>query len=244
MKRIGFAYNPTNEQALELRERATGWCSVRAIDSWALPAGDTVGLVAELPTTDALVVLGGDGTFLRAAQASAAIDVPILGINCGKVGFLSKAESHAMELVLGLLAEGAWSLEPRMVLEVRLMPGGDPSKATTHVALNEAAVVRGSLARVVRLEVNVDSSHVATWIADGLVVSSPTGSTGYSFSAGGPILDPDQPESCGHVHRGVPVGRADLCRGTRALRARACAGCIRLSGQHRRPRRCAPEGGR
>jgi NAD+ kinase len=190
VKRIGFAYNPTNEQALELRERATGWCSVRGIDSWAAPSGDFAQLSAELPATDALVVLGGDGTFLRAAQGSATADVPILGINCGKVGFLSKAESHVMESVLGQLVEGAWTIEPRMMLEVRLLPGGDEAGATTHLALNDAAVVRGSLARVVRLEVNVDSSHVATWTADGLVVSSPTGSTGYSFSAGGPILDP------------------------------------------------------
>jgi NAD+ kinase len=190
MKRIGFAYNPTNEQALELRERATGWCSVRGIESWASPAGDLHRVVGHLSATDALVVLGGDGTFLRAAQGAAAVDVPILGINCGKVGFLSKAESHAMESVLGHLVEGAWTIEPRMMLEVRVLPDGDESRAVTHLALNDAAVVRGSLARVVRLEVNVDESHVATWIADGLVICSPTGSTGYSFSAGGPILDP------------------------------------------------------
>ena len=190
MKRIGFAYNPTNEQALELRERATGWCSMRGIDSWASPAGDVGALVSRLPGTDALVVLGGDGTFLRAAQGSAQVDVPILGVNCGKVGFLSKAESDVMESVLGQLVDGAWTIEPRMMLEVRLLPGGDRDRASTHLALNDAAVVRGSLARVVRLEVNVGPSHVATWIADGLVVSSPTGSTGYSFSAGGPILDP------------------------------------------------------
>ena len=190
VKRIGFAYNPTNEQALELRERATGWCSVRGIDSWASPAGDLDALVRELPGTDALEVLGGDGTFLRAAQGAALVDVPILGVNCGKVGFLSKAESDVMESVLGQLTEGTWSMEPRMMLEVRLLPDGDESRTQTHLALNDAAVVRGSMARVVRLEVNVDASHVATWIADGLVVSSPTGSTGYSFSAGGPILDP------------------------------------------------------
>jgi len=190
VKRIGFAYNPTNEQALELRERATGWCAMRGLESWASPAGDIETLVTELPGTDALVVLGGDGTFLRAAQGSALVDVPILGVNCGKVGFLSKAESENMEGVLGQLVDGAWTIEPRMMLEVRLLPGGDERRASTHLALNDAAVVRGSMARVIRLEVNVGRSHVATWTADGLVISSPTGSTGYSFSAGGPILDP------------------------------------------------------
>lgn len=190
MNRIGFAYNPTNEQALELRERAMGWCAVRGIDAWASASGDTERMSAHMTGTDALVVLGGDGTFLRAAQGAAAADVPILGINCGKVGFLSKAESDATESVLGLLVDGAWTIEPRMMLEVRLLPGGDEARTVTQLALNDAAVVRGSLARVVRLEVSVDASHVATWIADGLVVASPTGSTGYSFSAGGPILDP------------------------------------------------------
>jgi NAD+ kinase len=91
--------------------------------------------------------------------------------------------------VLGLLVNDDYTVESRMTLEARLRrrSGDDPD---VHVALNEAAVVRGSQARVVRLEVTVDASHLATWVCDGMVVSSPTGSTGYSFSAGGPILDP------------------------------------------------------
>jgi NAD+ kinase len=136
------------------------------------------------------VVLGGDGTFLRAAQSASTHDVPILGINVGKVGFLSKAESEDMEVVLGLLVGGGYRIEPRMMLDVRLLPRGTDTGAFSYVALNEAAVVRGAQARVVHLEVSVDASHVVSWTADGVVVSSPTGSTGYSFSAGGPILDP------------------------------------------------------
>jgi NAD+ kinase len=190
MKRIGFAFNPTNEAVLELRERAIGWCKVRSIDAWASQSGDYEALVRELPTTDALVVLGGDGTFLRAARAVAAVDVPILGINSGKVGFLSRAEPQHLEAVLEGLVAGAWDLEARMMLEATLWPGGKDSGGETHVALNDAAIVRGASARVVRLEVIIESSHLATYIADGVVVSTPTGSTGYSFSAGGPILDP------------------------------------------------------
>ncbi len=189
VRRIGFAFNPTNEQAVSLRGLALAWCDARGIDAWAAEAGDTAA-DACMPGTDALVVLGGDGTFLRAAQAAYAHDVPILGINSGKVGFLSKAESGDMESVLGGLVAGAWAIESRMMLDVRLLPGGAEEGGITYTALNEAAVVRGAQARVVRLEVSVDASHVATWTADGLVVSSPTGSTGYSFSAGGPILDP------------------------------------------------------
>ena len=96
--RIGFSYNPTSEQAVELRERAEGWCRMRGLEQWAAPSGDLDTPRRELPTTDVLVVLGGDGTFLRAAQAVAEIDVPLLGVNLGKVGFLSKAEANELDL--------------------------------------------------------------------------------------------------------------------------------------------------
>ena len=200
--RIGFAYNPTFEAATELSARAAGWCRVRGIDDWQLPSGDTAALVRELPSTDVLVVLGGDGTFLRAAMAVAEVDVPLIGINLGKVGFLSKAEAGDMEAVLGTIADGRYTLESRMVIEGRIRRGGttgDTARPAADasvpdddrlVALNDIVVARGSLARVCRLDVAIDDTHLATFIADGLIVASPTGSTGYSFSAGGPILDP------------------------------------------------------
>lgn len=190
MRRIGFAYNPTNDLAAELAERLTAWCRARGVATYAHEAGDLDRLVAALPETDLLAVIGGDGTFLRAAQAVARVDVPILGLNCGKVGFLSKAEDEEGEGVLTRVLEGRWRIEERLVLRATLLPGGREQSARSWHALNEAAVVRGAQARVVRLEVSVGGTHMATYIADGLVVSSPTGSTGYSFSAGGPILDP------------------------------------------------------
>jgi NAD+ kinase len=187
--RIGFAYNPTSDDALELRERAAGWCHMHGIDHWASPAGETADLLDELRRTDVLVVLGGDGTFLRAAQSIAEVDVPILGINLGKVGFLSKAEADELEGVLEKLRTGAYTVRDRMALTGQILQAGRTPDGT-FTALNDIVVARGSLARVVRLDVTIDESHLATFVADGLVVSSPTGSTGYSFSAGGPILDP------------------------------------------------------
>lgn len=189
VRRIGFAYNPTKEQALELRERAGGWCQMRGLDHWAAPAGDLEAHERELPTTDVLVVLGGDGTFLRAAQSVALVDVPILGVNLGKVGFLSKAEAHELEVVLEKLVAGRYAIRERMALTGSILPAGRPSE-DAFTALNDIVIARGSLARVVRVDVTIDESHLATFVADGLVVASPTGSTGYSFSAGGPILDP------------------------------------------------------
>jgi NAD+ kinase len=189
VRRIGFAYNPTNEAADELRDRAEGWCGVRGLDHWSAPSGDLDRLVAELPTTDVLVVLGGDGTFLRAARAVAEVDVPLLGVNLGKIGFLSKVEADDLEATLAQIAEGQFAVDERMTLRGVIRPAGRPG-GREFFALNDVVVARGALARVVRLDVAIGPSHLATFIADGLVVASPTGSTGYSFSAGGPILDP------------------------------------------------------
>jgi NAD+ kinase len=191
MERIGFAYNPTIEAALELRERAAGWVEMSGLRHWATAAADRDALIRELPGTDALLVLGGDGTFLRAASAVIEVDVPLLGINVGKVGFLSKVEAGAIERVLGQLVGGDYAIESRMALEGRILRGGEETpNGERLLALNDIVVARGSLARVVRLAANIDGSHLATFVADGLVIASPTGSTGYSFSAGGPILHP------------------------------------------------------
>ena len=191
IKRIGFAYNPTMDAAVELSARAAGWCKLRGIGEWQAPSSETESLLLELATTDLLVVLGGDGTFLRAARAVAEVDVPLLGINLGKVGFLSKAEATDFEAVLELIAAGDYRIDERMALEGRILRGGPAAaEPTRHFALNDIVIARGSLARVCRLDVEIDDSHLATFIADGLIVASPTGSTGYSFSAGGPIVDP------------------------------------------------------
>jgi NAD+ kinase len=198
VERIGFAYNPTNEATVELAARAAGWCRVHGIDQWQSQSSDYDTLLRELPTTDALVVLGGDGTFLRAARAVAEVDVPLLGLNLGKVGFLSKAEAAELEPVLEKIAAGEYAIDERMVIEGRILrgssgsggDGGGPIEPQQHIALNDIVIARGALARVCRLDVSIDGTHLATFIADGLVVATPTGSTGYSFSAGGPILDP------------------------------------------------------
>jgi NAD+ kinase len=189
-KRLGFAYNPTNDAAVELRERAAGWCRIRGVEHWAAPSGELATLLEELPTTDILVVLGGDGTFLRAARAVAEVDVPILGVNLGKVGFLSKVEANELEGILAQLVAGEFKIHERMTLQARILAGGSSGGEFDHFALNDVVVARGALARVCRLDVTIDRSHLATFVADGLVVASPTGSTGYSFSAGGPIVDP------------------------------------------------------
>ena len=190
LRRVGFAFNPTSDAAIALRDRADAWAKGHDLEHWAAPAADRDRIHHELATTDILIVLGGDGTFLRAAREVIAVDVPLLGINVGKVGFLSKVEATDLEDVLARLAEGRYLLEPRMALEGHIFRGGNPPEGEPLVALNDVVIARGSLARVVRLDTSIDASHLASFVADGLVVASPTGSTGYSFSAGGPILGP------------------------------------------------------
>jgi NAD+ kinase len=118
------------------------------------------------------------------------VDVPLLGVNLGKVGFLSKVEAGELEGVLGQLVAGEFRIDERMTLEAQILPAGRPAAGFVHFALNDIVVARGALARVCRLDVAIGESHLATFIADGLIVASPTGSTGYSFSAGGPIVEP------------------------------------------------------
>jgi NAD+ kinase len=196
VERIGFAFNPTKPAAMELRDRALAWCVKAGCEGWALESGDTPRLVEELKSTDCLVVLGGDGTFLRATRALAIVDVPVLGVNSGRVGFLSKIEPDALEETLGQLIRGDYAIEPRMMLQARIARHAHPESSPPApgdgalAALNDAAIVRGGEARVLHLDVSIDDSHLASYVADGVVVATPTGSTAYSFSAGGPILDP------------------------------------------------------
>ena len=190
VRRVGLAFNPTKPAAVALCERAADWCRALGLQHWSAAAADVDTLRAELPHSDVLIVLGGDGTFLLAARAVVEVDVPILGVNLGKVGFLSRVEAAELQAILGQLHEGRYDVEERMVLEGRVLRGGPSGREERYVALNDVVVARGALARVVRVDVDIDETHLATFIADGLVVASPTGSTGYSFSSGGPIVDP------------------------------------------------------
>lgn len=188
MRRYGFVYNPTSDLALEAWDEAAGWCAARGIEHWGYAAEAREDIAIALPQSEVLVSLGGDGTFLRAAAAVAEHGVPLLGINLGKVGFLARSESFQLASALEAFSEGRWDVQERMALRAAVQRADGSTRALT--ALNDVVVARGRLPRVVRLDVAIDESHLATYIADGVVISSPTGSTGYSFSAGGPILDP------------------------------------------------------
>ncbi len=153
--------------------------------SWkdGAPENDDTAL---LSSCDVAVVLGGDGSIMHIAKTAAAFDVPVLGINGGTIGFMAGLEMNQLDRLSRLL-EGRYTVETRMMLEV-LLERGDETMAFT--ALNEAVVSHGNLSRLVRLEVFSDDHPVTTYRADGVIVATPTGSTAYSLSAGGPIVDP------------------------------------------------------
>lgn len=138
---------------------------------------------------DLLIALGGDGTMLRAAHLCAPSDVPILGINLGRLGFLIQVEHKECRKYLDQLLKGRAWIEKRMMLRVEHIRAGE-SRGVAQ-ALNEAAVSRGQLLRPVRLSVDVDGRLLTTYVADGLIAATPTGSTAYALAAGGPILPPE-----------------------------------------------------
>ena len=120
MTRIGFAYNPTKPAAMEMTERSVAWCHDHGVDSWAVESDATDELTAHLQQSDYLVVLGGDGTFLRATRALARVDVPVLGVNSGRIGFLAKVDPEGLEQLLADLVAENFEIEARMLLEARL----------------------------------------------------------------------------------------------------------------------------
>lgn len=141
----------------------------------------------ELKRADVLLCFGGDGTILHAARDATLHDVPILGVNMGSVGFMAELERGELSL-LTLLAAGEYRTEERMMLSVRVLRG--EKVLSEDLALNDAVISKGSMARVAEMEVRADGVLVTNLMGDGVIVSTPTGSTAYSMSAGGPIVEP------------------------------------------------------
>jgi NAD+ kinase len=188
VNRFGFAFNPTNAQARATLERARAWCAANKVDAWDAEADDRERIAAECMGSDLICVLGGDGTFLRAARGIGDSAAPTLGVNLGRVGFLAKVETDDLEEALAKVASGDFALEDRFRIEATLVRADGTREA--HACLNEVVVARGPRVRMIQVEVDVSGSHLATWVSDGVVVATPTGSTAYSFSAGGSVLDP------------------------------------------------------
>ncbi|MFO7612359.1 MAG: NAD(+)/NADH kinase [Clostridia bacterium] len=136
---------------------------------------------------DIILSMGGDGTFLNIARKTASLGIPILGINIGSLGFLAGTEVRNIESAINSLLSGEYTIDGRMMVKASVEREGIILHQVS--ALNDIVISRGNLSRIVNLKTYIDDSYVDTFPGDGLIVSSPTGSTGYSLSAGGPVID-------------------------------------------------------
>ena len=142
----------------------------------------------ELPNADLVICFGGDGTILHMAKTATRRGIPILGVNIGTMGFMAELESTELDK-LALLAKGEYTLESRMMLDVTVQR--DRDIIFHDICLNDVVVTKGAVARIVHLEVKCDGVPAMECGGDGVIVATPTGSTAYSFSAGGPIVEPE-----------------------------------------------------
>jgi NAD+ kinase len=135
-----------------------------------------------------IVVLGGDGTILRGAEWVVASDIPLLGVNLGHVGFLAEAESSEIDLIVDTVVNRSYRVEERSTIDVRITDGDE--LLWSSFAINEVSIEKAARERMLELMVEIDGRPLSRWSSDGVLVSTPTGSTAYAFSAGGPVIWP------------------------------------------------------
>jgi NAD+ kinase len=187
---VGIVYNPRAPQSKLLVQQLAEKLGLGE-SSWIVPTSDMEDLVMPPPSTSIIITVGGDGTILWAAQLAAPRGIPLLGVNLGRVGFMTELKAdEAVSRVREYVNGQAWE-EERTMLQARVV--SEMSRDTAEVplqALNDVVVGRSAISRLVHLEVRIDGALLTTYRADAVIVATATGSTGYSISAGGPILHP------------------------------------------------------
>jgi NAD+ kinase len=197
VRRVGIVAKPDALRAPEVVTRLVEWLTERKIE--VTLEKETAGIVpavraaaankAELPgLSDLLIVLGGDGTLLSMARAVGDLGVPILGVNLGGLGFLTATTLDEMLPSLEAAIDGRMVVEDRLMLTARVIRNG--AVTCEHMALNDMVITKSAMSRIISLAVSVEGEYATAYRADGLIISTPTGSTAYSLSAGGPILFP------------------------------------------------------
>ena len=191
MKKVGILYHPMIEAAYTLAKELESFLGSSGVSVWLCSAWEGEKARAQVGNTDLILTTGGDGTILRAAHVALLARIPITGVNLGKLGFMTElSAAEAVDRLPALLAGDGW-IDERAMLEAELPPTDQEHKsARTFYALNDVVVARGATARVVYVEASIDGEPLTTYKADGVIVATATGSTGYSLAAGGPILHP------------------------------------------------------
>jgi NAD+ kinase len=197
VKKIGIVANADKDKALEYTILLSDWLSKRGLEVFLDEAiAGRIGISNGIETdrlaalVDLIVVFGGDGTMLRTARSIRQHEIPVVGINMGGFGYLTEINLHEMYSTMETILQGDFQTERRMMLDVTIRREHEP--LIERVILNDAVINRGNLSRIVELETAVDDHHLTTFRSDGIILSTPTGSTAYSLSAGGPIVFPQQ----------------------------------------------------
>jgi NAD+ kinase len=191
MKTIGIIYNARIPEALDLSTAIVNELSLEQ-DSWVSPAENLDVLRERIPDTDLVITAGGDGTILRAVMLTAPTGIPLVGINMGRLGFMTELQVHDALENLPMYLDGRCRVEEHSMIRCRLYRNGNvqPENAEGFHALNDIVLGRESISRVVTIRTVIDGADLASVRADGIIVATATGSTGYSLAVGGPILDP------------------------------------------------------
>ena len=192
MKRLGIVYNSRAASAVALADALAVNLGGLRHEVWQCTAEEEDKGNGLAQGTDLIVTVGGDGTILRTVGMTLAHDIPILGVNMGRLGFMTELRGEdALALVPGYLEGETW-VERRTLLDVEVTQVAPEGNVVSRSwALNEAVVGRTSLGRIIDIDVWIDQEHLVTYYADGVIVATGTGSTGYALAAGGPILDPE-----------------------------------------------------
>ncbi|MHB8620623.1 MAG: NAD(+)/NADH kinase [Chloroflexota bacterium] len=185
---IAILYNSRVPRALALSEQLRELIQRRGFNAQAWEFTHEAPMLALPKGVDLVVTLGGDGTLLRAARVAAPAGIPILGVNLGKLGFLCDIGPENVLLELPAYLDGDYNIEERLMLRVSHQRGG--REIFSDHALNDAVVAHASMASIVRIHAAINGNRLTTFAADGVIVATPSGSTAYSFAAGGPIVHP------------------------------------------------------
>lgn len=181
--KLGFAAYSNKEGFLDARDRLLSIAQAAHVDCAAYDSIASV--LSDQIRADILVVLGGDGSLLHYAGAVSSHNIPILGVNLGRIGFLSEIAIDEFELALKRILAGDYTLEERMMLSCRI------NDRPERVCLNDFTLFKRTFSGVAQIELSINNMHINTVYCDGLIVATPTGSTAYSLSAGGPVITPE-----------------------------------------------------
>lgn len=183
MKKFGIVINETKDPNMEVTNRISSYLESRGASCVVLK---DAGNLEE--NVDCILVLGGDGTMLQAASGIAGKNIPMIGVNLGTLGFLSEVELDNLEEALEQLICDEYAFDERIMLQGRIE--GKESVKELSSALNDISITRCGSLQIISLKISVNGQFLCRWNADGIIISTPTGSTGYNMSAGGPIVEP------------------------------------------------------